>query len=119
VHGSDGLDEITGTGKTFAAEVKGGKVRIFDIHPEELGLICCTAEDLRGGDAAVNAAALRGVLNGDLNAYRDVAVLNAAAGIVVAGKAENLADAVVLAGRSIDTGAAKERLEKLVQASNA
>jgi anthranilate phosphoribosyltransferase len=118
VHGSDGLDEITGTGKTFAAEVKGGKVRIFDIHPEELGLICCSAEDLKGGDAAVNAEALRGVLNGDQSAYRDVSVLNAAAGILVAGKAENLADAVVLAGRSIDTGAAKERLEKLVRASN-
>lgn len=118
VHGSDGLDEITGTGKTFAAEVKGGKVRIFDIHPEELGLICCSTDDLKGGDAAVNATALRGVLTGDLNAYRDVAVLNAAAGLVVAGKAENLADAVVLAGRSIDTGAALQRLEKLIKASN-
>ncbi len=118
VHGTDGLDEITGTGKTFAAEVKDGKVRIFDIHPEEMGLNCCKAEDLRGGDAATNAAALRGVLMGDLNAYRDVAVLNAAAGLVVAGKAENLADGVVLAGRSIDTGAALERLEKLIQVSN-
>jgi anthranilate phosphoribosyltransferase len=119
VHGSDGLDEITGTGKSFAAEVKGGKVRVFDIHPEELGLICCKAEDLRGGDAAANAEALRGVLNGMSSAYRDVAVLNAAAGIVVAGKAKDLAEGVVLAGRSIDTGAAKDRLEKLVRVSNA
>lgn len=118
VHGSDGLDEITGTGKSFAAEVKDGKVRIFDIHPEELGLICCNAEDLKGGDAAANAEALRGVLNGDPSAYRDVAVLNAAAGIVVAGQAKDLAEGVVLAGRSIDTGEAKARLEKLVKVSN-
>lgn len=118
VHGSDGLDEITGTGKSFAAEVKGGRVRIFDIHPEEMGLVCCTAEDLKGGDAAHNAQALRGVLAGDLNAYRDVAVLNAAAGLVVAGKAETLADGVVLAGKSIDSGAAMARLDKLIEVSN-
>jgi anthranilate phosphoribosyltransferase len=119
VHGSDGLDEITGTGRTFAAEVKDGKVRVFDIHPEELGLICCKAEDLKGGDAAFNAEALRRVLAGVEGAYRDVAVLNAAAGLVVAGKAENLADGVVLAERSIDSGAARERLERLVRVSNA
>jgi anthranilate phosphoribosyltransferase len=118
VHGSDGLDEITGTGKSFAAEVKGGKVRIFDIHPEELGLICCKAEDLRGGDAAANAEALRGVLAGNESAYRDVATLNAAAGLVVAGKAEDLAEGVLLARKSVDTGAAKDRLEKLVRVSN-
>jgi anthranilate phosphoribosyltransferase len=119
VHGSDGLDEITGTGKTFAAEVKDGKVRIFDIHPEELGLKCCTADDLKGGDAAVNAEALRGVLNGTPSPYRDVAVLNAGAGIVVAGKAATLADGVALANKSIDTGAAKQRLENLIRVSNA
>jgi anthranilate phosphoribosyltransferase len=118
VHGSDGLDEITGTGKTFAAEVKNGKVRLFDIHPEELGLICCDAEALKGGDGAVNAAALRGVLEGKSSAYRDVAVLNAAAGLVVAGKADTLAEAVVLAGASIDSGAALGRLEKLIKVSN-
>ncbi len=119
VHGSDGLDEITGTGRTFAAEVKNGTVRVFDIHPEELGLVCCSAEDLKGGDASVNAEALRGVLAGVEGAYRDVSVLNAAAGLVVAGKAETLADGVVLARRSIDSGAARERLEKLVKVSNA
>jgi anthranilate phosphoribosyltransferase len=119
VHGSDGLDEITGTGKSVVAEVKDGKVRLFDVDPEDYGLICCKAEDLKGGDGTVNAAALRGVLNGELNAYRDVAVLNAAAGLVVAGKAENLADAVVLACASIDTGSALARLEKLVKVSNA
>ncbi len=118
VHGSDGLDEITGTGKTFAAEVKNGKVRMFDIHPEELGLMCCEAADLKGGDGAYNAAALLSVLDGVESAYRDVSVLNAAAGLVVAGKAENLADAVILAGASIDTGAAKACLEKLVKVSN-
>ncbi len=118
VHGSDGLDEITGTGKTFAAEVKDGTVRLFDIHPEELGLICCTAEDLKGGDGAYNAAALREVLAGAQNAYRDVSVLNAAAGLIVAGKARTLDEGVVLAGASIDSGAAMRRLEKLAQVSN-
>jgi len=118
VHGSDGLDEITGTGKTFAAEVKDGEVRVFDIHPEELGLVCCTAEDLKGGDGAYNAAALRDVLAGAQNAYRDVAVLNAAAGLIVAGKARNLDEAVVLASASIDSGAAMRRLDKLIQVSN-
>lgn len=118
VHGSDGLDEITGTGKTFAAEVKNGAVRVFDIHPEDLGLICCTAQDLKGGDSTFNAAALRNVLDGAHNAYRDVSVLNAAAGLVVAGKADTLADAVVLAGQSIDSGAAKARLERLIKVSN-
>lgn len=118
VHGSDGLDEITGTGKTFAAEVKDGTVRLFDIHPEELGLICCTVEDLKGGDGAYNAAALREVLAGAQNAYRDVSVLNAAAGLIVAGKARTLDEGVVLAGASIDSGAAMRRLEKLAQVSN-
>jgi anthranilate phosphoribosyltransferase len=118
VHGSDGLDEITGTGLSYAAEVKNGTVRIFEIDPRELGLICCKAEDLKGGDGSYNAAALLTVLNGIESAYRDVSVLNAAAGIVVAGRAETLGEAIILARTSIDSGEAKARLERLIEVSN-
>ncbi|MFC5068357.1 anthranilate phosphoribosyltransferase [Flaviflagellibacter deserti] len=118
VHGSDGLDEITGTGLSHAAEIRNGQVTLFDIDPRTFGLTCCTAEDLKGGDGIYNAAALLGVLDGVDNAYRDVTVLNAAAGLVVGGKAENLAEGVVLAQQSIDTGAARARLEKLIEVSN-
>jgi anthranilate phosphoribosyltransferase len=118
VHGSDGLDEITTTGPTFVAELSGGKIKTFEIKPEDAGLARVKAEDLKGADGAHNAAALRAVLNGRLGPYRDVAILNAAASLVVAGKANALADGVKLAAKSVDNGSAKARLEKLVQVSN-
>jgi anthranilate phosphoribosyltransferase len=118
VHGSDGLDEITTTGPTFVAELTGGKIKTFEIKPEDAGLARVKAEDLKGADGAHNAAALRAVLDGRLGPYRDVAILNAAASLVVAGKASALADGVKLAAKSVDNGSAKARLEKLVQVSN-
>jgi anthranilate phosphoribosyltransferase len=118
VHGSDGMDEITGTGHTYVAEVKGGHVRHFKIEPGQFGLDVCCAEDLKGGDAEVNASALRRVLDGQRSAYRDVAVLNAAATLVISGRTHDLGEAVRLAQSSVDSGAARARLDDLVDVSN-
>jgi anthranilate phosphoribosyltransferase len=118
VHGSDGLDEITVCGRTSVAALEKGQVRVFEIAPEDVGLARAKPEDLRGGDAAANAEALLGVLKGEKNPHRDVSVMNAGAGLVVAGKAANLKDAVALAQQSIDSGAARTRLERLIAVSN-
>ncbi|MDX6805388.1 anthranilate phosphoribosyltransferase [Terrihabitans rhizophilus] len=118
VHGSDGMDEITNTAHTYVAEVKNGTVRHFEIEPEHFGLTCCQPADLKGGDAAFNAAALIGVLNGARTAYRDVSVMNAAAALVVAGRTTEFAEAVQMAQASVDRGAARERLDALIDVSN-
>jgi anthranilate phosphoribosyltransferase len=119
VHGSDGLDEITTTGPTFVAELNGGKIRTFAVSPEDAGLKKATSDDLKGGDAEQNATALKSVLEGMSGPYRDVAVINAAAALVVANKAGNIGDGARLAEKSIDSGHAKARLEKLIAVSNA
>jgi anthranilate phosphoribosyltransferase len=118
VHGSDGLDEITGTGTTSVAELKGGEIRSFEISPADVGLPTCRPEDLKGGEAADNAVALKGVLDGEKSAYRDTVLMNAGATLVVAGKAGTLAEGVAMAARSIDDGAALDRLKRLVAVSN-
>src|SRR6266511_2100388 len=89
VHGSDGLDEITIAGTTYVAALENGAVRNFEIVPEEFGVARVRPEALRGGDAADNALALRAVLKGQSGPFRDVAVLNAAAALVVAGRAKD------------------------------
>jgi anthranilate phosphoribosyltransferase len=119
VHGSDGLDEITSTGPTYVAALEKGAVHTFEITPEEVGLTRQKPEALRGGDADQNAKALVDVLKGAKNAFRDVAVINAAAGIVVAGHARDIKQGVEQAAKSIDSGAAKARLDLLVKVSNA
>jgi len=119
VHGSDGLDEITTTGPTAVAALENGEVRTFEINPADVGLKPASADDLRGGDATRNAEALLDVLNGAKTAFRDIAVLNAAAAIVVSGKARDLQDGVEQAARAVDSGAAKARLDKLIAVSNA
>ncbi len=119
VHGSDGLDEITLTGPTYVAELKDGAIREFEIDPADAGLPLAASADLKGGDADHNAAALRAVLEGKPGAFRNVALLNAAAALVVAGRAGNLKDGVALATQSLDSGAARKRLEHLVAVSNA
>ena len=118
VHGQ-GLDEITTTGPTSVAILEAGAVRMVEIDARDLGIARATLDELRGGDGAHNAAALRVVLTGTRNAYRDIALLNAAASLVIAGKAEALAEGLELAARSIDSGAALAVLEKLVAVSNA
>jgi len=119
VHGSDGLDEITTSGSTYVAALENGAVKTFEITPEDVGLTRVKPEALKGADADVNASALRDVLRGEKNAFRDVAVLNAAAALVVAGVANDLKAGVVAAQKSIDSGEAMKRLNKLVEVSNA
>ena len=119
VHGSDGLDEITTSGPTTVASLENGAVRTFEIAPEDVGLERATSEALRGGDADHNARALTAVLKGQRGAFRDVAVLNAAAALVVAGKAAELRDGVALAQASIDSGEAEGSLDRLVVVSGA
>ncbi|WP_420131459.1 anthranilate phosphoribosyltransferase [Rhodopseudomonas sp.] len=119
VHGSDGLDEITLAGPTAVAQLKNGDITSFEISPEDAGLSRAPAEALKGGDAEANAVALRAVLEGMPGPYRDVAVLNAAATLIVAGKAKDLKEGVALATQSIDSGAAEARLKKLIAVSAA
>jgi anthranilate phosphoribosyltransferase len=118
VHGSDGLDEITTSGPTSVAALDGGKVTTFEIKPEEFGLTPAKPEQLRGGDADTNAAALKDVLKGKKGPFRDIALLNAAAAIVVAGKARDLKDGLVVAAKSLDSAEAEERLDRLIAVSN-
>ena len=116
-HG-DGYDEITTTGETDVAELVGGAIRTFRLTPEMVGLKRHTKQDLRGGDANYNAEALQKLLSGAPGAYRDTVLMNAGAGLVVAGKAATLEDGVKQAAASIDTGKAKAVLETLVKVSN-
>jgi anthranilate phosphoribosyltransferase len=114
VHGLDGLDEITITGPTRISEAREGSVRSYEVEPEEFGIDRAELEAISGGDARENAAIIRAVLDGEKSARRDVVVLNAAAAFVAAGLAEHIASAIPLAARSIDSGAAAAKLEKLV-----
>jgi len=117
VHGSDGLDEITTTGSTSVAELKGGKIRTFEISPEDAGLQRAQPDALKGGDADDNAKALLNVLKGKQGAFRDVAILNAAAALIVAGKAKDLKEGAALAAKAIDSGEAEGRLDRLIKVS--
>lgn len=116
VHGSDGLDELTTTGPSrVTALADDGEIRTFDITPDEAGLPLARSSDLTGGSPAENAAALRALLTGTPGAYRDIVVLNAAAGLVVAGKAETLREGALLAGAAIDDGRARDKLDSLIR----
>jgi anthranilate phosphoribosyltransferase len=118
VHGRDGLDELSTTGPTLVAELKDGNVTTFEVTPEDAGLPRAAMADLKGGDAAVNAAALRQVLDGARGAYRDIVLLNTAAALVVGGRVQTLVDGVGVAAASIASGAARAALERLVAATN-
>jgi anthranilate phosphoribosyltransferase len=113
VHGLDGLDEITITGPTRIAEARDGTVRTYEVDPEEFGMKRASLADISGGDAAENTAIIREVLNGKKSPRRDVVLLNCAAALVAAGRVDHLADGVPLAEKSIDTGAAAEKLAAL------
>ncbi|MGI9523448.1 MAG: anthranilate phosphoribosyltransferase [Hyphomicrobiaceae bacterium] len=119
VHGHNGLDELTTTGASKVAELKNGSVRMFDVMPAQAGLPLAHLSDLLGGDAAENAAAILSVLGGQRGAFRDIVVLNTAAALVVADKAENLLEGAELACTAIDSGAAKSALERLIAVSKA
>ena len=114
VHGSDGLDEITITGPTRVGEVREGQVHTYEVTPEEFGLRRATLEEISGGDASHNAGLIREVLAGKQSARRDVVLLNAAAALVAAGRADHLRDAVPLAAKAIDSGAALAKLQALI-----
>ena len=115
VHGLDGLDEITITGRTRVAEARDGSVRSYEVDPEEFGMKRATLADISGGDAAENAAIVRDVLSGRKSARSDVVVLNSAAALVAAGRADHLADAIPLAAKSINSGTAAGKLAALVR----
>jgi anthranilate phosphoribosyltransferase len=116
-HG-DGFDEITTTGETRVTELADGALRSFTLTPEAFGLQRYTRDDLRGGDAAFNAAALRAMLGGAPGAYRDTVLMNAGAGLVVAGRATDLAEGVRMARQAIDDGNAERVLIALIAVSN-
>jgi anthranilate phosphoribosyltransferase len=119
VHGSDGLDEITTTGPTRVTELKDGSLRTFEVRPSDAGLPPATLDDLKGGDATVNAAAIRELLGGEHGPFRDIVVLNAGAALIVGGKAATLREGAERAARAIDDGSAARALDKLVAVSNA
>jgi len=112
VHGQ-GLDELTLAGESQVVELDGGAIREFTVTPEDAGVERAPAAALKGGDAAENAAALEALLQGARGPYREVVLLNAAASLLIAGKAPTLREAATLAARSIDSGAAHAVLQKL------
>jgi anthranilate phosphoribosyltransferase len=118
VHGSDGLDEITLTGPTFVSALNNGEIRNFEVTPEDAGLSRCEPGALKGGDADANAIALQSVLDGKPSPYRDVALMNAAAALIVAGRAKDLKEGVAIGAKSLDSGAANARLKHLIAVSN-
>jgi len=113
VHGMDNLDELTITGPTLVAEVKEGKVASYTVKPEVFGLKVYPFSEIAGGDAGKNASLVLGVLKGEKGARRDIVLLNASAALVCAGKAGEIKEGVKVAEKSIDSGAALEKLEKL------
>ena len=119
VHGSDGLDELTTTGPSFVAELRDGAVSTFEVSPEDAGLSLAKPEDLKGGDAEVNAQAIRDVLSGSKSAFRDIVAFTAAAALVVGGKADDLKAGTAAAFAAIDGGQAQSALDLLVEISNA
>ena len=118
VHGSDGLDEITTSGPTSVAALENGVIRSFEISPQDVGLGAVKPEALRGGDATANAKAVEEVLEGKKSPLRDVALLNAAAALIVAGKAKELKSGFELATHALDSGEAEGRLDRLIVVSN-
>lgn len=118
VHGSDGLDEITTTGPTAIAELANGIIRSFDVTPEDVGLTRADPAQLKGGRAEENAKALLGVLAGEKSAFRDIVLMNAGAGLVVADAVTDLGEGVRRAAALLDSGAARAKLDALVKVSN-
>ena len=114
VHGADGLDEISNTGESRISEVREGVVRTFTVRPEDFGLPQASIGDLRGGDRDQNARIIRAIVDGGHGPRRDIVLMNAAAALVAGTRARDLAEGVELAARAIDTGAAREKLDRLV-----
>ncbi|RYH03029.1 anthranilate phosphoribosyltransferase [Salipiger sp. IMCC34102] len=118
-HGSDGTDELTITGKSWVAALKDGEITEFEVTPQDAGLPAHPFEDIVGGTPEENAEAFRLLLSGTPSAYRDAVLLNAAAALLVAGKAEDLRDGAAMAALSIDSGAARACVKALARVTNA
>jgi len=119
VHGADGIDEMSTTGHTKVSECRNGSVSTFYVHPSDFGLTKAVPGDLRGGDAAANAAIIRGVLSGARGPHRDVVLLNAGAGLFISGKAVSVRDGIARAAEAIDSGAAAKTLAAMAEWSHA
>jgi anthranilate phosphoribosyltransferase len=119
VHGAGGIDELSPCGPNLVCEVDNGSVREYELDPLDLGIERCDQSELRGGDPATNAAALRDVLGGADGGHRSAVILNAAGGIAAAGHAENLREGIERAREAIDSGAAASRLDELIAFSQA
>jgi anthranilate phosphoribosyltransferase len=119
VHGEDGIDELTLSGRSFVAEVSDGAIRTYMVAPEDAGIARAPAGALAGGGPDENAAAIRRLLDGERSPLRDVVLLNAAAALIVAGRAESLEEGAARAAAAIDCGAAREALDRLIALSNA
>jgi len=117
VHGADGIDEISTTGYTKVSECHDGAVRTFYVHPSEFGISQASLADLQGDDSVRNSEMVRGILNGERGAPRDVVLLNSGASLFVAGEVESVREGISRAGAAIDTGAATETLDKMVRGS--
>ena len=118
VHGSDGMDELTTTGPSTVAQLANGEVTVFEVTPADAGLKEAAPDDLKGGQPEENARALEAVLAGEKNAFRDIVILNAAAGLIVADKARDLREGADMAAAALDDGLAAARLAQLVRISN-
>jgi anthranilate phosphoribosyltransferase len=119
VHGHDGMDELTITGRSTVWEIRDGDVSQYDLDPHDLGLAVVDADRLQGGDADANANIARRVFAGETGAYRDIVTLNAAAGLVVAGTVDDLVSGLARARAAIDDGGARAALDRLVEVSAA
>jgi anthranilate phosphoribosyltransferase len=117
VHGAGGIDEISTTGHTKVSECRDGAVHTFFIHPSEFGLPKAAPGDLRGGDAVENAAIIRTILDGKPGPAREIVLLNAGAALFVAGRTSSVRDGISCAGAAIDSGAARETLDRMVRSS--
>lgn len=117
VHGADGLDELSTTGYSKVSECREGAVNTFYVHPAEVGLPRAERGALRGGDAAANAAIIRGILEGETGAARDIVLYNAGASLLIAGRAATLRDGITMAAEAIDSGRARGVLERLARVS--
>jgi anthranilate phosphoribosyltransferase len=114
VHGAGGVDELSPAGPNLVCEVSGGRVREREIDPEELGVPRCDPADLRGGSPDENAARIHTIFDGANGGARDAVLLNAAGAIAASGHAKDLSEGLGLAREAVDSGAAAQRLEKLI-----
>lgn len=118
MHGADGTDELTTTGKSYVAQLKNGRITNFEITPKDAGLPITKLKNLKGGNPSYNAMAIKLMLDGEPSAYRDIVILNAAAGLLIADNARNLKEGAEIAAEAIDSGKAKKTLKKLINITN-